>query len=248
MPVRLYDFPNHYHEYDFSALYDTIARYYPVTDTERPSEEERVRSAQFQQIRARIEEEFIKPKVYNQKWGKIASALKKKLKNPVSHWPDLAGGGFMAEIRLKETKVENFAHTQTLHLHVSILGPFFTIYGADTSTVFSKLDYTYGPEDGHFIATNLVTISPLYEYEALFKALEHEVRDFFPGYLFVPYRVGMSTIKNISFEESLYNRGMVDTVFEGIFGTQSLHYCLPRGDDRYGYKDWLKAKPSTENS
>ena len=248
MLARLYDFHNDYHEYDFSALYDVIATYYPVTATERPTEEERVQSAQFQKIGARIEEEFSKPKVYNQKWGKFASALKKKLKKPVSHWPNLAGGGFMVEITLKETKVEDFAHTKTLHLHVSILGPFFTIYGADTSTVFSKLDYTYGPQNGHFITTNVVTISPLYEYEELFKALEKEVRDFFPRYLFVPYRIGMSTIKNISFEENLYNRGMMDTVFEGIFGTQALHNCLPRGDDRYGYKDWLKPMTSTENA
>lgn len=248
MNPRLDPFHNDDPEYDFSVLYDVIASYYPVTVAERPSEEEWARSAQFQKIGARIDEEFVKPKTYNAKWGKLALALKKKLKKPVWHAPDLATGGFMAHIKVKETKVEDLVHTKTLHLHISILGPFFTIYGADTSTVISKLDYTYGPQDGHFTATNVVTISPLFEYEELFKALEEEVRDFFPGYLFVPYRIGMSTIKNISFEETLYNRGMLDTVFEGIFGTQALHNCLARGNDRYGYKDWLKGMTSSENA
>jgi hypothetical protein len=93
---------------------------------------------------------------------------------------------------VKESKLEDFAHTKTLNFYISILGPFFTIHGINTSTVFSKLDYTHGPQTGHFIAKNLLTISPIFGYEDLFKALEDEIREFFPGYRFVPYRIGMS--------------------------------------------------------
>lgn len=226
-----------------------IANYYPVTSTERLTEHNVGQSLGFRKISERVEQEFINQKTYRGKWEKFASELKKKLKKPVSHEPELtSGASFMGEIILKETKLDDFAFTKTLTFHISILGPFFTIYGVDHSTVFSKLDYPHGPQTGHFTATNALTISPLFEYQELFTAVEKEIRAFFPGYLFVPYKIGMTTIKNISIKDDSRDPRMMDTVYEGIFGTRSVHDCQRRGDERYGFKDWLKPKTANEKA
>lgn len=97
-----------------------------------------------------------------------------------------------------------------------------------------------GFNNGNFAATNAITISPVFEYQEEFNMLEDELRSFFPGYLFVPYVVGMSTIKNISIADESRDPRSMDTIYEALFGVGAVHNCLTRGDQYYGMSDWVK--------
>jgi hypothetical protein len=162
-------------------------------------------------------------------------------KNPVHGHPDLSVGGFFGEVIIEEDKKPDFIRQKSLRFYVSILGPFFSIHGVDSSIALLEIESRV-PEfnKGNFAATNAITISPVFEYQEVFTKLEDELRSFFPGYLFVPYTIGMSTIKNISVADELRDPRSLDTVYEALFGTGAVHDCLTRGDQYYGMNDWVK--------
>src|SRR5690606_20719602 len=129
------------------------------------------------------------------------------------------------------------------------LGPFFSIHAVDSSTALLEIESSL-PEfnKGNFAATNAITISPVFEYREAFVKLEDELRAFFPGYLFVPYKIGMSTIMNISVADELRDPRTLDTVYEALFGLGAVHDCLTRGDQYYGMNDWIKPLNNKENA
>jgi hypothetical protein len=193
--------------------------------------------------------EFINQKAYWAKWGKLNSTLKKVFKKSVYGSPDLMGGGFCGEIVITEDKQPDFIRQKTLQFYISILGPFFSIHGIDRSTAILPVDLLgRDRHEGRFMATHAVTVSPAFEYQNEFKMLEDELREYFPGYLFVPFDIGMSTIKNISIEEDQRDPRIMDTIYEALFGQRAVLTCLTRGDKRYGWKDWIKPVSNEEQS
>lgn len=166
--------------------------------------------------------------------------LKKVFKKAEGH-PDLSGGGFFGEVIIEEDKKPDFIRKKSLMFYVSILGPYFSIHGVDSSIALLEIESdARGFNRGNFAATNAITISPVFEYQEEFNKLEDELRSFFTGYLFVPYVVGMSTIKNISIADESRDPRSMDTDYEALFGVGAVHNCLTRGDQYYGMSDWVK--------
>lgn len=83
-------------------------------------------------------------------------------------------------------------------------------------------------------------MSPIFEYKTPFKLLEEKIREFFPGYSFIPYEIGMSTITNISVDDDRSNQVIRDSGYEALFGQIALYDALTRGDKQYGFNDWVK--------
>ncbi len=153
----------------------------------------------------------------------------------------LASGGFFGEVIIEEDKKTDFIRQKSLRFYVSIIGPFFSIHGVDSSIALLEIESRVKDfNKGNFAATHAITISPVFEYYEAFKKLEDQLRSFFPGYLFVPHAVGMSTIRNISVADELRDTQSLDTIYEGIFGMSPVHTCLTRGDRYYGMSDWVK--------
>lgn len=247
--MSLHPFKNQYRDQDFTLISDTIKNYYPVNKAKRLTSKTVASSPGFKKIGKIVNEEFLNQKAYRDKWGKLTSNLKKAFKSPVQGHPDLSGGGFFGEVIIEEDKKPNFIRQKSLRFYVSILGPFFSIHGIDSSTALLEIESRV-PEfnKGNFAATNAITISPVFEYLEVFNKLEDELRSFFPGYLFVPYAVGMSTIKNISVADELRDPRSLDTVYEALFGIGAVHDALTRGDKYYGMIDWVKPFTQKEKS
>jgi hypothetical protein len=196
-----------------------------------------------------VNKEFIDQKAYGGKWGKLTSNLKKVFRKPVHGYPDLAGGGFFGEVIIEEDKKADFVRQKSLRFYISIIGPFFSIHGVDSSIAILEIESRVKDfNKGKFAATHAITTSPAFEYLEVFKKLEDELRVFFPGYLFVPYDIGMSTIKNISIADELRDTLSMDTIYEALFGRAALHDCLTRGDRSYGMNDWVKPLNKKEKS
>lgn len=247
--MYLIPFKNHYRDQDFTLISDTIKNYYSVNKAKRLTSKTIVSSPGFKKIGKIVNEEFLNQKTYRKKWGKLTSHLKKAFNRPVHGHPDLSGGGFFGEVIIEEDKKPDFIRQKSLRFYVSILGPFFSIHAVDSSTALLEIESSL-PEfnKGNFAATNAITISPVFEYREAFVKLEDELRAFFPGYLFVPYKIGMSTIKNISVADELRDPRSLDTVYEALFGLGAVHDCLTRGDQYYGMNDWIKPLNNKEKS
>lgn len=247
--MYLHPFKNQYRDQDFSLIADTIKEYFPIGNKTRLTSKNVAASPGFKKIGKIVNDEFLNQKAYRDKWGKLTSNLKKAFKKPVHAHPDLSGGGFFGEVIIEEDKKPNFIRQKSLRFYVSILGPFFSIHGIDSSTALLEIESRV-PEfnKGNFAATNAITISPVFEYLEVFNKLEDELRSFFPGYLFVPYAVGMSTIKNISVADEHRDPRSLDTIYEALFGIGAVHDALTRGDQYYGISDWVKPFTQKEKS
>jgi hypothetical protein len=247
--MYLLPFRNQYRDHDFTLISDTIKEYFPVDKPKRLTSKTVASSPGFKKIGKIVNEEFLDEKAYRDKWGNLTSKLKKVFKKPVHGHPDLSGGGFVGEVIIEEDEKTDFIRQKTLRFYVSILGPFFSIHGVDSSIALLEIDS--GVSDfnkGNFAATHAITISPVFEYQEVFNKLEDALRSFFPGYLFVPYDVGMSTMKNISVADELRHSRSLDTIYEALFGLGAVHSCLTRGDEAYGMKDWVKPLNKKEKS
>lgn len=238
--MYLHPFRNQYRDQDFTLISDTIKKYFPVGKPKRLTSKTVSASPGFKKIGKIVSAEFLNDKAYVDKWGKLTSNLKKIFNKPVHGYPDLGGGGFFGEVIIEEDKKSDFIRQKSLKFYVSILGPFFSIHGVDSSVAILEIESHPDFNRGNFEVMHAITISPIFEYQEVFNKLEDELRSFFPGYLFVPYTVGMSTIKNISVADELRDPRYLDTIYEALFGLGAVHDCLTRGDEYYGMNDWVK--------
>ncbi len=247
--MYLLPFRNQYRDHDFTLISDAIKEYFPVDSPERLTPQTVLSSPGWKKMGEIVNKEFLAEKAYHDKWGKLTSNLKKVFKKPVSGHPDLAGGGFFGEVIIEEDKKPDFIRQKSLRFYISIIGPFFSIHGVDSSIAILEIESRVKDfNKGNFAATHAITISPAFEYQELFNKLEDELRAFFPGYLFVPYLVGMTTMKNISVADELRDTRSMDTIYEALFGYGSVQECLTRGDRNYGMNDWVKPLDTKEQS
>lgn len=246
--IYLFPFNNNYRDHDFTLISDAIKGYFPIDNDRRLTPGEVVASRRYKKLSKIFKEQFPQQTTHNTKWGKLTSNLEKLFKNPVHGYPDLAGCGFFGEVTIEEEKNLHYIRKKLLRFYISLIGPFFAIHGMDSSIALLEVE-DYGDFSiGNFDAIHAITTSPVFEYHEPFNKLEYELRSFFPGYLFVPYDVGMSTIKNISIEDNLRDPRSLDTIYEGLFGIGAVHGCLTRGDKSYGLTDWVKPLNKEEES
>lgn len=185
--------------------------------------------------------EFSDQTAYRNKWGKLTKHLSKVLRKKVHGYADLGGSGFFGEVIIFEDNKPDFERKKSLHFYVSIIGPFFSIHGIDSSNAILQTEFSNITDKGNFEVTHAVTVSPVFEYREPFLALEKELRAFFPGYRFLPYDIGMSTMKNISIADELRDPRSMNTIYEAVFGQRAVHACYARGDHEYGMDDWIKS-------
>lgn len=244
--MYLFPFTNKYYNHDFGKIYDTIEEFYPIKRSKRYTSKTISSSPGFKKISEIINKEFMNSKSYNARWGKFASSLKKSLRKPVHSYPYLFGACFSGEVELSTIKTSDFTREKTIVFYISVLGPYFTVRGVDSSTATLPVEHSSGPDTGHFAATHAITVSPVFEYQELFTSVEEKIRETFPGYLFIPYDIGMSTIPNISIADDLHERKITDTIFEALFGQIAVTETLTRGDTHYGFDDWKRSLSTKE--
>lgn len=185
--MYLHSFKNQYRNHDFTLISDTIKEYFSIGKPKRLTSKTLSSSPGYRKIGKIVNKEFLNQKAYCVKWGKLTSKLQKGFKKPVHIHPDLSRGGFIGEIIIEEDKKLDFIRQKGLRFYISIIGPFFSIHGIDSSIALLEIESRVKDfNKGNFAATHAITISPVFEYEDVFKKLEDELRAFFPGYLFVP--------------------------------------------------------------
>jgi hypothetical protein len=245
----LFPFRPYYRDHDFTLIENAIKEYYPIDQAERLTSDTIQAWPGFKKRGALANSEFFDGKAFDKKWGKLVSHLKKNLKRPVIAYPDLTGPSLYGEVLLTENKAPDFLRQQSLCFHISLLGPFFSIYGMDKSTAILPIhSMMEGIQKRHFTTTHVLTTSPIFEYQEVFTALENEIKAYLPTFRFVPYTIGMSTMRNISVEDEMRDFRYMDTIYEGLFGNLSVHECDTRGDEDYGIEDWIRRLDEKEKS
>ena len=238
-------FHTEYKDYSFQEIYDTIKTFYPIEEPDRYTSETISSFHGFIEMSRLMEENFINQKNYRERWSKFNKHLKKSIKKSVRSTFTLTNCCYCGEVVLETIETNEYTRTKKLHFFISILGPYFSIYGIDSSSVKLPVQ-EHGTEYLQYDADHAVTVSPISEYQTLFLSLEDSIREWFPGYLFIPYEIGMSTLKGISIEDEYQTTLHPDTIYEGIFGPIATPTCEPRGNQSYGIGDWRKPLTAEE--
>lgn len=237
-------------DHNFQEIFDTIKEYYPIEEQYKNYKPEALRDFPgYQKIGQLIEENFINRKNHKERWTSLSKYLRTSLKKRVISSNGLFDCCASGEVIMDAFKSKEYTKTKKLCYYISLLGPYYTIYGMDSSEVI--LPTKYSNFDGDEIrvipysADHVVTISPVFEYESLFVQLQDKIKERFTGYKFIPYSTGVSSIEGISRrymseDDSAEDNRHKNNIYAALFGLKVKPRCRYRGDSNYGFFDWLK--------
>lgn len=237
-------------DHNFQEVFDTIKEYYPIEQQYKNYKPEALRDFPgYQKIGQLIEENFVNKKNYKERWTSLSKYLRTSLKKRVVSTNGLFDCCASGEVIMDEFKSKEYTKTKKLCYYISLLGPYYTIYGMDSSDVVLPTKISNFESDEirvvPYSAEHVVTISPVFEYETLFVQLQNKIKERFTGYKFIPYSTGISSIPGISWrysseDDSAEDNRHKNNIYAALFGLKVKPKCRYRGEKNYGFFDWLK--------
>jgi hypothetical protein len=217
----------------YGPIFEVIQKYYPIgIKSESPAYQEYPGQIELSKI---VIDNIHNKKNFKLRWKDFERQSGKELKKQIVGETYITRPSFSASLILKRFSHDELMHNKSLHFSVSLLGPYFTIYGIDETVIKDELD-------GHNLyygAKNVVTVSPYKEYEFYFNELKSKIEDKFQGYKFIPFSLHSMFIEGLF--DSLYDSKEA-TIYEALFDDALNGYdtIRMRGDSSYGYSEWVK--------
>ena len=236
-------FQAEYRHASFKMIEDTIGQYYPIGSVDMPLDESTLEGfSKFKSFQKLIGDNFSS---YDQKWDPFVRQIELVLEKRVGAHPALSAPCLSGFVEIASTKAKDLTWTKELQFYISLLGPYYCIYGLDYSAVHLDIDRPFAPnttDKGYFRAYNAITISPAFEYKDTFLRLKQEIGNKFPQHRFVPYQVGMTRIQEIAtyYHGSYPKNSYMDSIYTGLFGPECVKECHSRGDKYYGFEEWRR--------
>ncbi|HEY4195546.1 MAG TPA: hypothetical protein VGM63_08420 [Mucilaginibacter sp.] len=172
-------------------------------------------------------------KNFKERWGIFLKKLHKELKQSTYKLASSTYGfapSFSADLELERYEDESLIRVKRLSFAVSLIGPFFTIFGIDETFIKEKQ-----PEFPAFYhAMNVITPSPYKEFKNDFKYLEQQIEKQFNGYQFVPISMSLRLVKGLH-HDYLECGKVHNALFNHLFDLADPSFRNFRGDRWYGY-------------
>jgi hypothetical protein len=218
----------------YGAIIDSILKYYPIgikSDWESYSKY----PGQIALTEIMIDN-IHNRKNFKTRWKDFDKEIGKKTKKKIVGETYGLRPGYSSAAIVNRFENNELLHLKTLHYSVSLIGPFFTIYGIDETCIKDDWD---GRNIG-YAAINVVTVSPYKEFELEFNVVKSSIEDKFKGYKFIPFRLHSMVIDGL-FDS--YNDKEL-TIYEALFDHRldGFDTMRIRGDSSYGYNEWIKNK------
>lgn len=242
-----------YSNHDFSAIHETISKYYPIEDPHKYYEKKIGDFKGVNKIEKILHDNFFNTKNYRERWGKFKKFLKQELKMPIHESMVAFYPCYSGILKLKKEKSKNGnTYSKELHFFISLLGPYYTILGIDKSEInleeiFPRLKGGEELRSRSFAANLAITVSPYLEYKDSFLLLQEKILKYFPSLKFIPYDISIKKAKNIAFLNP--DSEAEDFVFSALFRPDNFFNAETRGDTYFGFDEWLIVKkPDKKNN
>jgi hypothetical protein len=168
---------------------------------------------------------------FNDRWTNFTEEIEKEIGKEITSASYGLGPSFGSIVLLNTTTVDDLTRNQELHFYVSLIGPFYTIFGQDNNTV--KVN-----QGGSYRSTNYVVVSPENEFADTFKLLCDRIENRFKGYRFLPFGICQQTINGLEVRFSDENPA---SVFQALFDNNAdLKACKIIGKEYFKSEDWIK--------
>ncbi|KAA9325360.1 hypothetical protein F0P96_20380 [Hymenobacter busanensis] len=242
-------FSFNYDTFNYWPIYDAVKKYYPLgIDVNRQDVRITKRSETFvdnypanKDIQELIHENIFIQKNHSTRWGSFQKDLQNQTAKRIRNTSNLMWPCFSGNVVLSNKKNGNCIYSSELRFAVSLLGPFYTIYGADSTTLVLHSGIPHPDEPTYpvrFPSINAITASPYQEYESTFQIVQDSIRKCFPGYRLVPFVINTMRIEGLHldhFEEQ------DPTIHDALFyNLENFTYSMRRvrGDKSYGCDEW----------
>lgn len=219
----------------YGPIFEAILKYYPTgIKSDLPAYHEFPGQVELGKI---IIDNIHSNKNFKARWKDFEKEIRSSSKKRVEGQTYAMRPSFSSSLILKKFKHNELLHFKTLRYSVSLIGPFYTVYGVDETAITDNMD----GHDVFYTAINIVTVSPYKEFESSFNFIRLKIEERFKGYKFIPFGLHSMSI------EGLYDPYKDDeeyTIYRALFDDFLNEYdpYRKRGDYRYGFDKWTKYK------
>ncbi len=231
-------------EHNFWPVYDAIKFYYPI-GIKRADKSVYFDYPGIKKLEAVVVENIHNTNSSNNiNWVSFQEEISRTFNIEVTGTTYGSGTSFSCDLIIEKLELNQLKSMKKLSLAVSLLGKFFTIYGADETSVIDKNENIF---DFNFRAINVLTISPYKEFEILFKDLKSMAEARFTDYKFVPFAINSMYIKGLQVRGADNQKC---TIYKALFNHSLDNYDtkkMTRGDKFFGYNDWITENYNSKN-
>ena len=232
--------------HDFWPVYQAIQKYYPLgINRESPCYDE-------YPVMKALEEMLVRnihdSESFQKVWGSFQKKLQQEFGKEVVGTTFGQAPAFSAFLKVHSQVQDQVTVQKELHFALSLIGPFYTIYGRDMARLTDLAAPDTHPYPKSYGSTITFTVSPYQEYEKIFLGLQQCITAHFSQVRFIPYLIGQSYIEGLSVR---YRDQQINTIyhalFNDLFSTENDNRLQVRGDKFYGLKEWETDSPDLEN-
>jgi hypothetical protein len=242
----LHNFSYRIDRYDFWAIYEAIKKYYPIGIDKREG------GNYFLYQGIKDLEKVIVENIHEE------SKLKERWGNRINNWSERVGHkiksttygqapSFSARIELENIEIRDRILMKEMHIAVSLIGPFYTIFGSDM-TSFIERDAVWKKgmkkRDRFYTETHRTVISPYKEYAETFNMLRILIEQDFKEYRFVPHFIHSQVIHGVQVR---YRDDILNRIYHALFNDFFNFEAKIVGDQDDGMEQWLVDNPNWEN-
>jgi hypothetical protein len=214
-----------------AEIAETIKEFYPIgIGRESPEYNAHPGVIKMNEI---MEDNILNNKNFRERWGTFLKKLRKDLKKSADDLHSTTygvGPSFSADLILENYEDDALTRVKRLSFAVSLIAPFYTVYGVDETGIKEK-DHEFG---GAYRAINVITVSPFKEFEKDFNYLQQQIEKQFTGYKFVPITMSLTEVKGL-YHHYLQDAKIHNALFNHLFDLYDTSFGHTRGDTLYGY-------------
>ena len=218
-----------YDKFDFWKIYDGIKRFYPI-GVKKDESGFFYSYPGLKELESIVVDNIHDGKHFEERWSHFTKEIETTIGKEIIGTTYGRAPSFSSFALLEQSSLDNLTRTKELHFFVSLVGPFYTVIGADINTV--KID------ERSYRSTGYLVLSPENEFADAFRLLCDRIENRFEGYRFVPFELCKQTIDGLDVSYTDENR---NTVFHALFNDLiDLDTCRTIGNKYYKSDDWVK--------
>jgi hypothetical protein len=237
----MFDF-NH-EKYDFWPIYDSIVKHYPI-GIRKDETEMYLHYPGLKQLELLVVETIHHTESdFSRRWRNLEETLEKQTDKMTIGTTYGQFPSFSSNLVIEKIPSGKLTWYKELCFTVSLLGPYYTVFGRDKTEIFQEGKDPYYPRlsNRFYYSTPILTVSPEEEYADVFRLLCGEIEDRFQGYRFVPYSLYRQRLQGLEvidpYVEPSEKR---DKIFHALFHDQIDFNAQTVGIIYYKSNDWIK--------
>lgn len=209
----------------FIDIYECIIKYYPLGISElAPVYQEYSGTKLLQELC----HNKINP-VKSNEWEKLISDLKVSFPEIISFndETEIIEPSYSCSLTFYKSKKDNITHIKQIKLHVSVLGPFYTVYGLDIIQIGDTIDNVIMETEP------ILSVSPIEVYEDIIPIIQNIIMKSYPSFKYVSFYYLRKRIKALSVAGAEIIDNADASIFQALFTNENLTKYRLKGDVYY---------------